>query len=276
MDSRMSKYTGEETTRKSRVQRNEVLYKDITKNELNNFNIHSNTTILGENKKNEIDIDKIKKILDNKYNEPVKRKSIRLDEEEEYLDPEVEITKEYDINVILNKARNENSLSYEEERVKKIRDTQFDILKNLEINKEEKDKLSEVKPNSTENKLVDLLNTIAINEKKVDGSNAELFDLLGDLKPNADTQVVDPIEKSMVINSIEDVKNDDVKSNDNTSKMKKIKEEFYTTSTKFNKKDFEDFGINEKKGFVAEIFVVLILIAFLVGLFIFLKSMFNF
>ena len=134
MSSRMNKYYDEPEDSfvpSSRFQRNEELYREINKSELNNFSVKSNATILGEND-NEIDVEKIKKILDTKYNETPKRKSIRL-EDETSTEEEIEITKEYDINVILEKAKEEKKDNYEEERLKKLRDTQFNILKNLNL-----------------------------------------------------------------------------------------------------------------------------------------------
>ena len=135
MSSRMNKYYDEPEIKNSRYHRNEDLYKEISKSELDNFEVKSNTMILGDNK-NDIDVEKIKRILDTKYNDIPKRRSIRLDEEVE-LEEEKEITKEYDINVILEKAREHKTENYEEERLKKLRDTQFDILKNLNLEKPE-------------------------------------------------------------------------------------------------------------------------------------------
>ena len=80
--SRMSKYYDEGEITNSRYRKHEELYKEISKNELDNYEVKSNATVIGENK-NEIDVEKIKKILDTKYNEAPKRQSIRLEEVEE-------------------------------------------------------------------------------------------------------------------------------------------------------------------------------------------------
>ena len=45
----------------------------------------------------------------------------------------IEIADICDINSILEAARQEKEVDYEEERLKKVRDTQYDILKNLEL-----------------------------------------------------------------------------------------------------------------------------------------------
>ena len=81
MSSRMTKYYDEPEITNSRYHKNEELYKEISKSELNSYDVKSNATILGDNK-NEIDVEKIKKILDTKYNETPKRRSIRLETEE--------------------------------------------------------------------------------------------------------------------------------------------------------------------------------------------------
>ena len=119
METRMNKYYEEEEIPTSRTKKNEDLYKEINKNDIDNYEIKSNSTVLGETKA-EIDVEKIKKILDTKYNEIPKRKSIRLEETNEEVE-EKEITKEYDINVVLEKAKENKTENYEEERLKKIK-----------------------------------------------------------------------------------------------------------------------------------------------------------
>ena len=76
MDSRMNKYYENDELGNTRLKKNENLYKEINKNELDNYEVKSNTTIIGESEAS-IDVEKIKKILDTKYNEVPKRQ--RLD-----------------------------------------------------------------------------------------------------------------------------------------------------------------------------------------------------
>ena len=73
MNSRMNKYYEDDEVTSSRYHRNEDLYKEISKNDLETFDIKSNATVIGDNN-NEIDVEHIKKILDTKYNEVPKRK----------------------------------------------------------------------------------------------------------------------------------------------------------------------------------------------------------
>ncbi|MEG0794456.1 MAG: hypothetical protein RSE17_02445 [Bacilli bacterium] len=264
MDSRMSKYN-EEKTASSRQNRNVDLYKEINNSVLDNFNVQSNATVLGKQDSN-IDIDKIKKILDTKYNEPPKRKSIRL--EDETIDDTTNEypTKEYDLNVILEKAKDDKEETYNEVRNKKLRDTQFDILKNLSI--------PEVKDENKEEDLLNLINTITINEakkKEIEEKEnaANPLDILTDLKGDENTEIFDGIKEE--IEKIE-------KTSKILNNTTKIDDSFYTTSNLFKKKDFnknDDFE-DEKLGIGIKILIVLLVIAFLVGLFIFLKSILNF
>ena len=156
MDTRTNKYN--EDSRMSRVSKNNELYQIINDGELDNFNVHSNATVIG-NQEREIDVEQIKKILDTRYNaNQPKRRSIRIEPREEEVHEE-ETTKEYDLTKVLEKAKDEKEETYEESRSKKLRNTQFDILNNLYI----EEKKEEVKP---EENLMDLINTITINEAK--------------------------------------------------------------------------------------------------------------
>ena len=226
MDSRLIKYSDNKNM--SRVTRNMDLYKEINNTSLENYSIKSNATIIG-NQEPEIDIEKIKKILDTKYNEAPKRRSIRIEpksEETKLIDDTP--TKEYDLNVILEKAKDEKEETYEEARAKKLRNTQFDILNNLNI-EEKKEEVS----TKAEDDLMELINTITINEAKKNKTEDDPLDILNDLKGEEGTEVYDSMTKMIA------------ESNENLAKAKKQVEEnketiddsFYTTNL-FKKKDF--------------------------------------
>ena len=288
MDSRMNKYSDE--NKMSRVSKNVELYKEISENELDNFSMKSNATVIG-NQGPEIDIEKIKKILDKKYNEVPKRRSIRVEpkEEESRLIDDVP-TKEYDLNVILEKAKDEKVETYEEARVKKLRNTQFDILNNLNI---EEDKVVEgaqddSKPEmkKAEEDLMELINTITINESKIreekDSHHEDDMDplsILEDLKGDENTAVYDKISEEVKEEVPKKVEEED-KETETTAKKDKIDDSFYTKSL-FKKKDFEDddgfnFADEGKLSVWVKVLIVLVVVAFLVGLFLFLKSFLNF
>lgn len=271
MDSRMNKY---DLNKMSRVSRNEELYKEINDNELDNFSVRSNATVIG-NQEPEIDIEKIKKILDTKYNEAPKRKSIRveLQEEESIIDEQVP-TKEYDLNVFLEKAKGDLPETYEEARAKKLRNTQFDILNNLNINSKSEDKEDEQENEGmkkAEEDLMELINTITINESKIKDAEREKgedVDPLGILESHE----TDTVAKEMV----EEIKNN-VTNKIEIKEEKKIDDSFYTKSL-FKEKDFEsdDFTDANKLNIGVKILIVIVIIAFAIGLFLFLRSFIGF
>ena len=160
MDTRINKYN--ESDKMSRISKNSDLYKQINDSELDNFNVHSNATVIG-NQEREIDVEQIKKILDKRYNDRPQRRSIRVEPREEVSRLDKDDTKEYDLTKVLEKAKDEKVETYDEVRAKKLRNTQYDILNNLNI--EETEEKEENKINPEEN-LMNLINTITINEAK--------------------------------------------------------------------------------------------------------------
>lgn len=283
MKSRMERYySNEENNTNLRSNKNKELYKKVHDSEINQFDINSNVSVLGKNTKN-IDVENLKQILDKKYNETPKRKSIPVNDIIFNNDVEVkDEEKDYDINIILEKARKKKEINYEEERLKKVRNTQFDILNGLDINSKNDDN-SDDEIESEEKELMTLINTIAINEKESQDS-----DLLDDLKGDNDDTKVLPVNdiKTMELKSNDDVKklneeknnnNEETnkeKKDDSKSKEEKIKElenSFFTNSIKLSKKDFEDFedlkGIDKShpiRNFLIVIFIILFILIILI------------
>ena len=297
MDSRMNKYS--EKDNMSRVSRNHQLYQEINDSELDSFSVKSNATVIG-NQEPEIDIEKIKKILDTKYNETPKRRSIRVEprEEESKLVDDTP-TKEYDLNVILEKAKGEKSETYEEARAKKLRNTQFDILNNLKIDNtkyvDEEDGASQYETEKTEmNKaeedLMELINTITINEAKIkdaqkeehsedefDTGGVDPLSILEDLKGSEDTAVYDKMVEEVKTSATSNIVLEDKKSDETKEEKEdtKIDDSFYTKSL-FKKKDFVDDEFSDVKPNVwIKIVIAIVIIAFAVGLFLFLRSFLN-
>ena len=297
MDSRMNKYS--EKDNMSRVSRNHQLYQEINDSELDSFSVKSNATVIG-NQEPEIDIEKIKKILDTKYNEAPKRRSIRVEprEEESKLVDDTP-TKEYDLNVILEKAKGEKSETYEEARAKKLRNTQFDILNNLKIDNtkyvDEEDGASQYETEKTEmNKaeedLMELINTITINEAKIkdaqreehsedefDTGGVDPLSILDDLKGSEDTAVYDKMVEEVKTSATSNIVLEDKKSDEAKEEKEdtKIDDSFYTKSL-FKKKDFVDDEFSDVKPNVwIKIVIAIVIIAFAVGLFLFLRSFLN-
>lgn len=278
MESRMNKYDKKNL---SRVAKNEELYKKINESNLDNFSVRSNATVIG-NQEPEIDIEKIKKILDTKYNNAPKRRSIRIDvpEEEEKID-EVK-TKEYDLNVILEKAKDEKEETYEEARAKKLRNTQFDILNNLNLEDEDKEEEKQSEPTKAEEDLIELINTISINEKKINEISEQLvkeeskeesnpLDLLTELKGSENTEVYEGMTAE-ITQKLKETKEEEKEDQKITSsKEESIDNSFYTNSL-FNKNDFKDDEEEKGLSLAIKILIVLVILCFLAGLFLFIKS----
>lgn len=286
MNSRVDKYYDNNTNVGSRTARNNQLYKEISKTEINNFEVKSNAKVIGNNRGGSIDVEKIKSILDTHYNDVPKRRTIQLEKTKTEEPPKpIFETKEYDINVILDKAKEEKVESYNEARAKKLRDTQFDILSNLNINREDfiedYDGDSEYSKSSREDstaarKLEELINTITLNEKDVqrekdkiikeqdeENDSTDPLDIFEDLKGDENTAILEGLQEKTekLIEKIE--------------KTTSLDNSFFTKSTNFKESDFEDFKDLEEKegsGIFVKVIIALLVIAFIVGLVILVKS----
>ena len=268
METRIDKFN--ESKRMSRVAKNIDLYKEINDTELDNFNVRSNATVIG-NQDKEIDVEQIKKILDKRYNSAPKRKSIRIEPQEEVSRISVDDTKEYDLTKVLEKAKDEKVETYEEIRAKKLRNTQYDILNNLNLDVKEDTEEKKIDP---EENLMNLINTITINEAKKKESvkeDIDPLDILTDLKGEDNTQVYDSITSVTTITEVKEKE----KEKENKDKEEVIDNSFYTDNL-FKKKDFEDdsndFVDEEKLGIGIKILIALVIIVFVVGLVLFIKS----
>ena len=264
METRIDKYN--ESRSMSRVAKNSDLYKEINDSALDNFSVRSNATVIG-NQEKEIDVEQIKKILDKRYNSAPKRKSIRIEPQEEVSRISVDDTKEYDLTKVLEKAKDEKVETYEEIRAKKLRNTQYDILNNLNLDVKEDTEEKKIDP---EENLMNLINTITINEAKKKESvkeDIDPLDILTDLKGEDNTQVYDSITSVTTITEVKEKENED--------KEEVIDNSFYTDNL-FKKKDFEDdsndFVDEEKLGIGIKILIALVIIVFVVGLVLFIKS----
>lgn len=274
METRIDKFN--ESKRMSRVAKNIDLYKEINDTELDNFNVRSNATVIG-NQDKEIDVEQIKKILDKRYNSAPRRRSIRIEPQEEVSRISVDDTKEYDLTKVLEKAKDEKVETYEENRAKKLRNTQYDILNNLNLDASDEEVKEEKKIDPEEN-LMNLINTITINEaKKQESKNDDVdpLDILTDLKGEDDTQVYDSVTTVTKITEIKEKEKEKIDNNKDNNKDNNIDNSFYTDNL-FKKKDFEedsnDFVDEDKLSIGIKILIALVIIVFVVGLVLFIKS----
>lgn len=264
MSSRMDKYYENSELMESRTKRNERLYQEISQNDLEDINLSSNAHVIGDNENN-IDINKIKELLEKKYYEAPKKSSVLQMPADSSMDMvEDETTKEYDINAILEKARSDKEVDYERERLKKIHDTQYDILKSLDVEKES----SENKVTSDKENLMQLIHTITEKEMT---RELNPLDILTDLKGNENTVVLDGISK--------DIKSQDLKNTVKEEVKKEVDKSFYTNSLSFTQSDFDDFNDLkedvELNKIMVRVLLAIVVIVLIVGLVFLINTFFH-
>jgi len=278
MKSRMEKYYDSNEEFVGRAAKNENLYRK------KDYSVYSsNETIIAPN--NEIDITKLKDIIQSRedYQRAKSYRNMLSDKKFDYNDvPYEEDTyeeKNYDINEILKKVKDEKGNISEEDKIRKLRNTQYDILSNLNIkSKNQEEAITKVdletqkaelqglidkvtKKNNIRNEEASLLN-LEEQTDVTDENNDSALDLLSDLKSEGHTIVTDPIKPAaeFEVNKEELVPNE--KDPDETS--------FYSDSFTFSKRDFEglqDLEIEEKSGsgLIKLLIIILILIIIVVG-----------
>ena len=138
-----------------------------------------------------LDIDELKDYLNDHYSKDdisdVYNNDL-IEEEDKLVD-----TKEYDLKKVLEKAHNNKESNYDEDRFKKLRDTQYDILKDLDLNRKEDPKAEETL-STEEATLINLIKTVEGKSIKKDGETKELMsDLIGD----DNTEVLPPVDENM-------------------------------------------------------------------------------
>ena len=94
MNSRMDKYYNSSKQIGKRSQKNEQLYKEVNKQSLEDFNVNSNVSVLGDNGKT-IDLEMLKSMLDKRYKQPEIKKKIELDLPED--DDEISLEQTRDV-----------------------------------------------------------------------------------------------------------------------------------------------------------------------------------
>ena len=287
MQSRMDKYNSSDIAYKSRTQKNQDLYEDVKTSSLKDFDVNSNFSVIDADA-DSIDISKLGKILDEKYNEYTpKRRSIEVPayEEEPIVSQPLVDTKEYDINAILQKAKQGKNVDYNKERLKKVREAQYEILNNLDL---ELKKVEDAKKNSErkaeEDNLMNLINTITQLEiknkeeskKKDNDSSLSLFsDLIEEsntedqeekLPPMSDvtqTQkeirlvVIDP-EKAKEIEKENEEKNSENKEENREEKVEKTLSKLNIDLSSYD--DFSDISKQDTGTIIIKIIIFIIIV----------------
>lgn len=280
------------STNYSRVNKNTSLYEDVKRSELSRVNNNTNVRIIEQNGKT-IDLEKIRKYINEVNNEPRSKRSVlSIPKEEKTIESKPTPEKVYDINSVLEKARSGREVEYSSERYKKVRSDEYDILSKIKMYEDVKDDISDTPELNTEEKtIVDLINTVTVHK----GDLNLLEELMGEgetTKPISEEQkdlsFKDVIDKETTSESLisEKVMNENTKEFEKTKELVNLKEKmtdidnsFYTSSMKFNKDDFEGFEELEKsvkKGsFFKVILIIILVLSILASLVIMANYVFN-
>lgn len=292
----MDRYENLETENKgtlSRVAKNDSLYSEIKTTDLSRVRTNNNIKVI-ENSGKTIDLEKVRKYIEENKNKPtIKRRTINIEEtspkEEEQ---KLEETKEYDILSVLEKAKKNREIDYEKERYKRLRDTQYDILSKIKMYEEEQTKSIEEETeelNTEERTLVDLINTITIHKGEEDllseltGGKTEEITLpiekemeKGSLKEEIENTKTNQVEKQLETKApiIESKKQEELEKTkelvDLKEKTTELDKSFFTNSMTFSKEDFEGFEELEKSvrknGILTKIMLVFVVLIVIISL----------
>ncbi len=279
-------------TNYSRVNKNTSLYEDVKRSELSRVKNNTNVRIIEQNGKT-IDLEKIRKYINEVNNEPRSKRSVlSIPKEEKTIESKPTPEKVYDINSVLEKARSGREVEYSSERYKKVRSDEYDILSKIKMYEDVKEDIDETPELNTEEKtIVDLINTVTVHK----GDLNLLEELMGEgetTKPISEEQkdlsFKDVIDKETTSESLisEKVMDENTKEFEKTKELVNLKEKmtdidnsFYTSSMKFNKDDFEGFEELEKsvkKGsFFKVILIIILVLSILASLVIMANYVFN-
>ena len=267
-----------EENRLSRVAKNDSLYDEIKSSKLSRVKADDNIKVLESSGKT-INIDKIRKYLEEEKKEPLttKRTKLQVEEKDSSKDLKLDETKEYDLSAVLEKAKRNREIDYQSERYKKPKNDEYDILNKLkeyelEYNNDEED---DTDLNTGERTLVDLINTVAKPGEEVDllssltqGATGEITLPIDEEKTKGtlkeDILSITPSKKGMFdeititkvdTTALKEAKKEEEKEEElnKTKELSNLKQKtsdydgsFFTSSMTFSKADFEGFEELEK------------------------------
>lgn len=246
MPSRMDRYyNNTESSKNSRSRRNTSLYDSIYDG-VEYSNVEGITTI---EKKNEIDLDKIRELLKEHESSKTTDRPIikRQVERVSYEEPEEE--KNYDIMDVLNRAKDE---IVDDNKSRSLKNTQYNILKNINIKEtteENEDSLKEL--------IHTITNTSVLNKL---GDKDLSLNLLDDLKSTDNTMI--GARGSNEVFKYEEESEIPVEDN--------IDKSFFTSSLSFGDKDFEQLNdikhSLKKNNILISILVFIFLVLIITGI----------
>lgn len=311
MKSRMEKYNDPTYSTMSRTKRNSSIYSNMDMEDIK-IKTGNNARVIADASK-EIDMDKILKYI-NSMEEKKERVNITLDDyKDNEISPIKKETKDYDINSVLSRARDNRNKDYSNEKYKKLDNSEYNILKNIKVeeNKNEEE-ANDIDLNTSEKTIVKLIDDLSKTKKM------EKSELLGELMGDNENTVVlgaKDLEEEVndLSNKIDEAKrpleeltrdlmmeNEKLKEmisenkkeeNDEPSiKQIKIEEEpeekrnevdksFFTNSLTFSKKDFEETDdlLDEEEGssFYTKFAIFMIIIVLIATLVIIANYVFD-
>ena len=294
MQSRMDKYN-DTTVFTSRVEKNRALYEEVKNSSINDFDIEDNAKLM-DNNSSRIDAGNLRNLLDNDYSDNTpKRKSIFIENEHDEKE-KVQDTKEYDINAILRKAKEGKDINYNKERLRSVRQTQYEILNNIDLTKtDESEKNYQKKKKVEEDNLMDLINTITALElknkqNKVKEDVSEALDLFDDLNNDEEIKAEElkhEIEKQEIVEHVVEEPEREVVPETKVVQEKKqpVKEETHEehvtkTLSKLNidMDSYDEFGDvvkGDKSTFILKVMIFLVVILLIIGTIFILNNMLN-
>ncbi len=292
MQSRMEKYNNQSPFT-SRVEKNKALYEEVKNSSITDFHVDENTTML-DNNSSRIDAGNLRNLLDNDYvdNTP-KRRSIVIENNLDEPEP-IHDTKEYDINVILKKAKEGKDINYNKERLKSVRQTQYEIINNLDLSKPSEPDTYHKKKKADEENLMELINTITALElknkqNKKDDEVSQALDLFDDLNEDEPEEEIKPeeIKEKIVEKQVEPkpVPKEEVKVEPKKEAVKEAAPETHDehvtkTLSKLNidMDSYDEFGDvvkGDKSTFILKVMIFLVVVLLIIGTIFIVNNMLN-
>ena len=190
MKSRMDRYYKDESSlTESRAEKNKNSYNHAGNDGLDNVDVETSVEVIGKDIAS-MDINSLRGLLEDHYSkernlEESLTETINLEE------TTIEDTKEYDLKKELEEAKKNRESDYEKDRFKKIRDTQYDILKNLNLDRKDAPVIEEKQEG--EDKLMELIKTVEFNATKAHKKIDEEKDLMSDLLADEEDDALEPV-----------------------------------------------------------------------------------
>ena len=261
MASRMDRYYHSNSEKNKRSRRNESLYDTIYNDNIEYSNVEGIARI---EKTNEIDINRIREMLQEEEKRKQKKTFQPIFKKEEHHPTTFELDEKedrnYDIRDILTKAKEEKK-EEEKDQYRNLKNTQYNILKNIKLDNgvvktEEKDESAELK---------ELIHTITSNSilNQVDDKELSL-DLLDDLKSDTSTIKQDSIKKIL-----EDAKKEkETEQKNESEEVRELDKSFFTSSLNFSDEDFEELkelgSTYRRNSILIKILIAMVVLAIIV------------